>query len=172
VLDQTGLAQKGGAVTTHIRIAQGSPSDIHAVRIAAGEADLVLGCDMVVVNDYWALSKIRASVPTWCSTPTRRCRAPSPRARTCSSRPPTSSAVNRAGRANRNWSMPPRLATALLGDAIAANLFMLGYAWQQGWCRSAWMRLVRAIEFNGAAIEMNKTAFAWGRMAVVTPWPP
>jgi indolepyruvate ferredoxin oxidoreductase len=59
VLDQTGLAQKGGAVTTHIRIAS-SPSDIHAVRIAAGEADLVLGCDMVVVNDYWALSKIRA----------------------------------------------------------------------------------------------------------------
>ncbi len=59
VLDQTGLAQKGGAVTTHIRIAK-TPDDIHAVRIAAGEADLVLGCDMVVVNDYWALSKIRA----------------------------------------------------------------------------------------------------------------
>src|SRR3546814_13552327 len=59
VLDQTGLAQKGGAVTTHVRIAQ-RPADIHAVRIAAGEADLVLGCDMVVVNDYWALSKIRA----------------------------------------------------------------------------------------------------------------
>ena len=59
VLDQTGLAQKGGAVTTHIRIAK-TPADIHAVRIAAGEADLVLGCDMVVVNDYWALSKVRA----------------------------------------------------------------------------------------------------------------
>src|SRR3546814_3499589 len=55
----SGLAQKGGAVTTHVRIAQ-RPADIHAVRIAAGEADLVLGCDMVVVNDYWALSKIRA----------------------------------------------------------------------------------------------------------------
>ncbi|MEJ7747345.1 MAG: 2-oxoacid:acceptor oxidoreductase family protein, partial [Luteimonas sp.] len=55
VLDQTGLAQKGGAVTTHIRIAK-TPADINAVRIAAGEADLVLGCDMVVVNDYWALS--------------------------------------------------------------------------------------------------------------------
>ena len=59
VLDQTGLAQKGGAVTCHLRIAK-TPGDIHAVRIAAGEADLVLGCDMVVVNDYWALSKIRA----------------------------------------------------------------------------------------------------------------
>ena len=60
VLDQTGLAQKGGAVTCHLRIAR-APGDIHAVRIAAGEADLVLGCDMVVVNDYWALSKIRAA---------------------------------------------------------------------------------------------------------------
>src|SRR5690606_34023370 len=59
VLDQTGLAQKGGAVTTHVRLAR-RPADIHAVRIAAGEADLVLGCDMVVVNDYWALSKVRA----------------------------------------------------------------------------------------------------------------
>src|SRR3546814_19234933 len=59
VLDQTGLAQKAGAVTTHIRIAR-APADIHAVRIAAGEADLVLGCDMVVVNDSWTLSKIRA----------------------------------------------------------------------------------------------------------------
>ncbi len=63
VLDQTGLAQKGGAVTTHVRIAR-CPDDIHAVRIAAGEADLVLGCDMVVVNDYWALSKIRAGRST------------------------------------------------------------------------------------------------------------
>src|SRR3546814_2477663 len=62
VIDQTGLAQKGGAVTTHIRIAR-TPDDIHAVRIAAGEADLVLGCDMVVVNDYWTLSKIRAERP-------------------------------------------------------------------------------------------------------------
>ena len=58
VLDQTGLAQKGGAVTCHLRVGK-DPSAIHAVRIAAGEADLVLGCDMVVVNDYWALSKVR-----------------------------------------------------------------------------------------------------------------
>src|SRR3546814_14375722 len=60
VLDQTGLAQKGGAVTTHIRIAR-TPDDIHAERIPAGEADLVLGCDMVVVTAYWTLSKIRAA---------------------------------------------------------------------------------------------------------------
>src|SRR5690606_41294752 len=47
------------ALPIYIRIAP-KPADIHAVRIAAGEADLVLGCDMVVVNDYWTLSKLRA----------------------------------------------------------------------------------------------------------------
>ena len=54
-----------------------------------------------------------------------------------------------------------------MGDAIAANLFMLGYAWQQGLVPISFDALMRAIELNGAAVEMNKTAFAWGRLAVV-----
>jgi indolepyruvate ferredoxin oxidoreductase len=57
------------------------------------------------------------------------------------------------------------LATALLGDTIAANLFMLGYAWQKGWVPLSHESLMRAIELNAAAIEMNKTAFNWGRLA-------
>ena len=57
-----------------------------------------------------------------------------------------------------------QLGTALLGDTIAANLFMLGYAWQKGWVPVSHDSLMRAIELNGAAIEMNKTAFNWGRM--------
>src|SRR5690606_22117932 len=60
-----------------------------------------------------------------------------------------------------------QLATALLGDAIAANLFMLGYAWQRGLVPLSLDALMRAVELNGAAIEMNKTAFAWGRLAAV-----
>ena len=69
--------------------------------------------------------------------------------------------------------MPPQLATALMGDAIATNLFMLGYAWQQGLVPLSFDSLMRAVELNGAAIEMNKTAFAWGRLAAIdpTPWP-
>ena len=61
------------------------------------------------------------------------------------------------------------LATALLGDAIAANLFMLGYAWQQGLVPISFDAIMRAVELNGAAIEMNRQAFAWGRLAVVDP---
>ncbi|WP_425507939.1 indolepyruvate ferredoxin oxidoreductase family protein [Thermomonas paludicola] len=168
VLDQTGLAQKGGAVTTHIRIAK-TPDDIHAVRIAAGEADLVLGCDMVVVNDYWTLSKIRPQRSTVVLNTYQAMPG------TFTTRPdmefPAADIVKAVATA-LGGDMPlqidaTQIATALMGDAIAANLFMLGYAWQQGLVPISLDALLRAIELNGAAVEMNKTAFAWGRLAVV-----
>ena len=166
VLDQTGLAQKGGAVTCHLRIAH-TPGDIHAVRIAAGEADLVLGCDMVVVNDYWALSKIRAGrsrvvLNTYEAMPG-----------TFTTKPdlnfPAHQIVDAVKTALEGGEpelvAASDLANALLGDSIASNLFMLGYAWQKGWVPLSHAALMRAIELNAAAIEMNKTAFNWGRMA-------
>jgi indolepyruvate ferredoxin oxidoreductase len=170
VLDQTGLAQKGGAVTTHIRIAR-DPADINAVRIAAGEADLVLGCDMVVVNDYWALSKIRAgrshvvlnSHEAMPGTFTRNTELQFP-----------AQEIVAAVRTALGGEEPvlvdaSELALALMGDAIATNLFMLGHAWQQGLVPLSLDALMRAVELNGAAIEMNKTAFAWGRLAAHDP---
>jgi indolepyruvate ferredoxin oxidoreductase len=60
-----------------------------------------------------------------------------------------------------------QLATALMGDAIATNLFILGYAWQRGLVPISFEALMRAVELNGAAIEMNKTAFAWGRLTAI-----
>ena len=166
VLDQTGLAQKGGAVTTHVRIAN-APADINAVRIAAGEADLVLGCDMVVVNDYWALSKIRAgrshvvlnSYQAMPGTFTRNTDLQFPGAEIISA-----VTVALGGRAPSVVDASA-LSLALMGDAIATNLFMLGYAWQQGLVPLSFEALMRAIELNGAAVEMNRKAFAWGRMA-------
>jgi indolepyruvate ferredoxin oxidoreductase len=170
VLDQTGLAQKGGAVTTHIRIAR-TPEDIHAVRIAAGEADLVLGCDMVVVNDYWALSKVRAErsqvvLNTYEAMPG-----------TFTTRPdmqfPAADIIAgiRVALGGRDPLLldATQLATALLGDAIASNLFILGYAWQQGLVPISFEALMRAVELNGAAVQMNQQAFAWGRLAAVDP---
>jgi indolepyruvate ferredoxin oxidoreductase len=170
VLDQTGLAQKGGAVTTHIRIAN-KPADIHAVRIAAGEADLVLGCDMVVVNDYWALSKVRAGrtnvvLNSYEAMPG-----------TFTTRPdmhfPAADIVDAVRRALDGGEPlvvdATQLATALLGDAIATNLFILGYAWQRGLVPVSFDALMRAVELNGAAVEMNRTAFAWGRLAAIDP---
>ena len=58
-----------------------------------------------------------------------------------------------------------RLATALLGDSIASNLFMLGYAWQKGLVPLSGEAIDRAIELNGVAIEFNRKAFLWGRRA-------
>jgi len=166
VLDQTGLAQKGGAVTCHLRIAR-QPSDIHAVRIAAGEADLVLGCDMVVVNDYWALSKIRAGrarvvLNSYEAMPGTFTTKPDLR---FPSRQIVDAVRTALGGEEPEVVDATELATALLGDTIAANLFMLGYAWQKGWVPLSHEALMRAIELNGAAIEMNKAAFDWGRMA-------
>ncbi len=168
VLDQTGLAQKGGAVTCHLRIAK-SPADIHAVRIAAGEADLVLGCDMVVVNDYWALSKIRAGrsrvvLNTYEAMPGTFTTKPNLQF-------PAQQIVD-AVKTALDGGAPELvdatdLATKLLGDSIASNLFMLGYGWQKGWVPLSLEALMRAIELNAAAIEMNKSAFNWGRMAAV-----
>src|SRR4029077_14025072 len=166
VLDQTGLAQKGGAVTCHLRIAR-APNEIHAVRIAAGEADLVLGCDMVVVNDYWALSKIRAGrahvvLNTYEAMP-----------RTFTMKPdlnfPAKEIVDAVTYA-LDGEKPELvdatdLATKLLGDSIASNLFMLGYAFQKGWVPISLDALMRAVELNAAAVEMNKSAFNWGRLA-------
>jgi len=168
VLDQTGLAQKGGAVTCHLRIAK-TPADIHAVRIAAGEADLVLGCDMVVVNDYWALSKIRAKrshvvLNTYEAMPGTFTTKPDMQF-------PALQIVKAVGTAldgdEPELVDATDLATKLLGDSIASNLFMLGYAWQKGWVPISEAALMRAIELNGAAIEMNKSAFNWGRLAAV-----
>src|SRR5688572_15722267 len=168
VLDQTGLAQKGGAVTTHVRIAK-SPADIHAVRIAAGEADLVLGCDMVVVNDYWALSKIRADRTEVVLNSYEAMPGP------FTMRPDMQfpardivAAVKTAldGRAPLLVDATA-LATALLGDSIATNSFMLGYAWQKGLVPLSFDSIDRAIELNGAAVKMNREAFAWGRLAAV-----
>ena len=166
VLDQTGLAQKGGAVTTHVRIAK-TPDDIHAVRIAAGEADLVLGCDMVVVNDYWALSKIRAERSHVVLNDYQA--MPGTFTRNTDMQFPAKdiiAAVTTALDGREPLQVAgTELALALMGDAIATNLLMLGYAWQKGLVPLSFEALMRAVELNGAAVEMNKKAFAWGRMA-------
>ncbi len=166
VLDQTGLAQKGGAVTTHVRVAR-APADIHAVRIAAGEADLVLGCDMVVVNDYWALSKVRADRTT-CVLNTYEA-MPGTFTRNTDMVFPSGAIVEavKQGSGGRAPELVDAtdLSIALLGDSIGTNTFMLGYAWQKGLVPVSLDALMRAVELNGAAIEMNKKAFNWGRMA-------
>ena len=165
-LDMTGLAQKGGAVVSHVRLAA-RPEDIHAVRISAGGADLVLGCDMVVAGGFEALSKIERgrthAVVNAQKTSTadfvRNPDAVFPDAEL------HQLIEEAAGPAHSAFVDATRIATALLGDSIATNLFMLGYAWQKGLVPLAEAALMQAVELNGVAVEANKQAFLWGRRA-------
>jgi indolepyruvate ferredoxin oxidoreductase len=127
---------------------------------------------MVVVNDYWVLSKIRPERSTVVMNSYEAMPG------TFTTRPDLEfpaadivAAVRTALGDHASGSLhevdATRLATALMGDAIAANLFMLGHAWQQGLVPVSFEALMRAIELNGAAVEMNKTAFAWGRLAAI-----
>jgi indolepyruvate ferredoxin oxidoreductase len=164
VLDMSGLAQKGGPVLSHVRLAD-SPDAIHSTRVGAAAADLVIGCDIIVSASRDALSRMGAGR--------------------------THAAVNATGTPtaafvkNPNWQFPlaqaeadirhacgadavdfvdaGKVATALMGDSIATNMFMLGYAWQKGWVPLSEPAIMKAIELNGVSVDFNQQAFVWGR---------
>jgi indolepyruvate ferredoxin oxidoreductase len=168
VLDMTGLAQKGGSVFSHIRIAD-RPEDLHAVRIAAGEANAVIGGDVVVTASVDALAKMAVGrtrgVVNCAETPTSEfTRNPDWQFPLEKMQAAIVEAVGTDGCVFLDAQF---LATRLLGDAIATNLFLLGYAWQKGWVPVSAASLDKAIELNGAAVDMNRQAFLWGRRAAV-----
>ena len=166
ILDMTGLAQKGGAVLSHVRIAK-SPEEIHAVRLASGGAKLLLGCDIVVAAAPDAISKIAPGETiavinthkTIVADFTRNPDLPFPAAEL------ERTIADRAGEAHTRFVEGTRLATALLGDSIASNMFMLGYAWQLGAIPIGLAAIEEAIALNGIAVEANKRALLWGRRA-------
>ena len=164
VLDQTGLAQKGGAVVSHIRIAA-RPDDVTTTRIANGAADLVLGCDMVVTAGADTRATMRAG-KTAVVVNTQETMT-GDFTRDADLLFPTESlmrGIERAAGARQVDRVDAtRIATALTGDAIATNLFMLGYAWQKGRIPLSRAAIERAVEINGVAVEMNLGAFDWGR---------
>ncbi|MBW2422876.1 MAG: indolepyruvate ferredoxin oxidoreductase family protein [Deltaproteobacteria bacterium] len=166
LLDITGLAQKNGPVSSHVRIAD-SPEALHSTRIPEGGADLVLGCDIVVATGIDGMGKLS---PTRTTAIVNTHVAPTA---DFASNPDLD--VSSAGMESRieaavgadqaNFVDATKLATVLLGDAIGANLFLVGYALQKGLIPVGLPAIERAIELNGRAIEMNKRALAWGRLA-------
>jgi indolepyruvate ferredoxin oxidoreductase len=164
ILDMTGLAQKGGAVFSHVRLAK-RPEDIHAVRIAAGGARLLLGCDIVVAATFEALAKVtqgetKAVINTNQAVTGEFTRNPDLEFPIETLK---SMIADATGRDATDFVDATRLATALLGDSIATNLFMLGFAYQKGLIPVSAEAIERAIELNGVAVEANKQAFLWGR---------
>jgi len=166
IIDQAGLAQKGGAVYSHIRIAR-KPEDIHAIRVAAGECDLVLGGDMVVVGNKKVLSTAKLGGTTMVINTAEI--LPGDFTRNADFSLPTErlkrAIRTAAGAEKTRFVDATRLATALLGNSIGANIFMVGYAYQLGALPLSAESIEKAIELNGEAVPMNLAAFQFGRRA-------
>jgi indolepyruvate ferredoxin oxidoreductase len=166
VLDMSGLAQKYGAVMSHVKIAA-TAQEVHVARLGTGDARLLLGCDLVVSASADALDKMQAgkthAVVNATTSPTAEF------VRNPNWQLPGSDLTHdiREACGGRNAEFVPaaELATALMGDSIATNMFMLGYAWQKGWVPLAREAIERAIELNGVAVAFNQQSFVWGRRA-------
>jgi indolepyruvate ferredoxin oxidoreductase len=169
--DAGGLAQKGGATWSHVLIAA-AQEDIRTSRVSMASADLVIGCDPIVVagketvlrmrqgrthvalNSHSAPTAAFVSQPNW-TNPGDECLAEISRV---------------VGEDRVGVFDADAIAIRFLGDSIYTNPIMLGYAWQKGWIPLQLTSLVRAIELNAVAVENNKAAFAWGRKAALD-WP-
>ena len=166
VMDQIGLAQKGGEVTSHVRISQRTAT-LGPIRLAPGEADTLIGCDIAVaalpevvsllakdsvavINDHVVMTGDFTGKPD-ASFPLEQLK-------------------RRLGRAaDVTYADLAGMAARRLGDAVGANMMALGMAWQKGRVPLTENAILGAIELNGAAIAMNKAAFGWGRALAADP---
>jgi indolepyruvate ferredoxin oxidoreductase len=170
MIDMAGLAQKGGAVYSHIRLAK-SPEDIHAIRVSAGMADLILGCDLVVSGSKKVLAATKLAGTTFVvntaeilpgdftrnpdySLPSERLKR---------------GIASAAGKDRAFFIDASKIAVTLFGQSIAANMFLLGYAYQKGGVPLTAASIERAIDLNGEAVKMNLEAFRWGRAVAHEP---
>jgi len=170
LLDQTGLSQKNGAVSSHVRLLP-KGGDAGAPKVSPASLDLLLGCDLVVstappimatylegrtkavINDHVvpiALFTRQPDMPMQSAPLTKRIAG--------AIRPEDMTLVNAT-----------TIATKLLGDSIASNLFLVGVALQLGLVPLSVEAVERAIELNGVAVPFNKQALAWGRWMAIDP---
>jgi len=167
-LNQTGLAQKFGAVVSHVRIAN-AQDDILAVRIPDGETDLLLGCDLVVASGRDSLARLRPSrsqaVVNSHESPTADFILDSDYQFPADIM--KSHIIRETGEGKSDFINATKIARNLLGNSIASNLFLLGYAYQNGQIPVSEASIFHAIELNGVAIDLNRQAFRLGRQAVV-----
>jgi indolepyruvate ferredoxin oxidoreductase len=168
--DMAGLAQKGGAVYSHVRIAA-TNDDLLSPRIMAGNADLVLACDAVVAADKPTQSLM---VPGRTAVVANADIAPTAdfvRARDFDfRRGQVEQAIRRAANPGAcDFVAADTVASALLGDSIGSNILIMGYAWQKGLIPLQRASIEAAIDLNGVATGFNRRAFALGRLLAVRP---
>ncbi|MBX3486793.1 MAG: indolepyruvate ferredoxin oxidoreductase family protein [Candidatus Paracaedibacteraceae bacterium] len=168
IVDMAGLAQKGGAVVSHLKIAK-SPDKIHATRVASRSADLLLGFDLVVTAGQDGLDKItqgktKVLVNTHQTITGHFTKNPD---YVFPENAMEHDIKSVAGSDHVEFIEAQDLATNLMGDSIMTNLFMVGYAAQKGLIPLAPESIVEAIRLNAVSIADNTLAFNWGRLAAV-----
>ena len=169
MIDMAGLAQKGGAVYSHVRLAN-SQDDIHAIRVTAEAAHLVLGCDLVVTGTKKVLASVKKGQTALVVNTAEV--MPGEFTRNADFSLPTERlkrAIASAAGEGAAFVDATAIATTLLGNAIAANMFTLGYAYQIGRVPLTGAAIEKAIALNGEAVTMNLAAFTWGRRAAAEP---
>jgi len=167
MMEMAGLAQKGGAVTVHLRLAE-KPEDISAIRVATGELDALIGGELVVsagakTLGLTATGRTKAVVDshetvTGDFTRDTEFRIPGDRLQL---------ALQARIRDGLAMFDATELARVLLGDSIFSNMMVLGASWQNGLVPLSHTALMQAIDLNGQAPERNKRAFELGRWAVL-----
>lgn len=171
MIDQAGLAQKGGAVTTHLKIAK-RHDQIFASRISIGETDLLLGCDKVVSASADILQRLCPQHShvvinqdiTMTSDFTKNPDF------SISDQGLLKQIVNRCGDKKFVHEFgATHVAAKLIGNTIEANLMMLGFAYQKGLVPVTHQAIEKAIEMNNVSVDKNKLSFLIGRIAAETP---
>jgi indolepyruvate ferredoxin oxidoreductase len=169
IIDMAGLAQKGGAVYSHIRIAN-TPEEIHAIRVAAGGADLVMAGDIVVSGGKKVLGAFKPGTKVVVNSfeymPgdfTRNADFSLPLERI------KRALASAAGHDVGHFVNVTKIASELLGRSIGGNMMMIGYCYQIGALPLSAESIEKAIELNGEEVEMNLAAFRLGRRAAANP---
>jgi indolepyruvate ferredoxin oxidoreductase len=167
ILDMSGLAQKGGAVLSHVRLSEHT-ADVTCSRIVTGTADLVLAADEVVAASKDTITLCESGrtigvinnhvIPTADFILNRDFNFQNRK---------VNSVLETALRKESSFFDFTRPAEMLLGDSIATNIMMMGYAYQKGLLPLSAAAIEQAIEVNGVSVKMNKEAFRLGRLAVV-----
>lgn len=169
MMEMAGLAQKGGAVHIHCRLAE-TPQAISAIRVATGECDALIGGDLVVSSGAKTIGLTSSGrtgavvnnheIVTGEFTRNAEFRIPQDQL-----------LLALQARIKDRLSLfdATELAKELMGDSIFSNMMVFGAAWQQGLVPVRHEAIFAAIELNGAAVDKNKRAFELGRWAVLYP---
>jgi indolepyruvate ferredoxin oxidoreductase len=169
ILDMSGLAQKGGAVLSHVRLSEHT-ADVTCSRIVTGTADLVIAADEVVAASKETMTLCESSrtagvinshvIPTADFILNRDFNFQSRK---------VNHVLETALRKDSAFVDFTKPAETLLGDAIATNMMMMGYAYQRGLLPLTAEAIEQAIEVNAVAVKMNTQAFRLGRLAAADP---